>query len=459
MTYHKDIDIKSGTTVNFDIPYTVPKNYKGTTVTVSVSTGVSDKNESDNTAKFKTGNRIITINDKPIEEFDDVYILPLRVENYTSLDIEDLTLTYSIEDYDESKKNESVTLTLDTLVEDSYNDVRIAVRKKALAYDENGCARINVSVRDGENEISSLVTLIEKTSTKCHHPMTEKKSGISATCTENGKTAGVYCKVCKKYASGGEKISALGHNIVNDKAVAPTCTKKGKTAGKHCLRCGTVTVAQKSVSATGHKYKTTTAKATTSKDGSVITKCTTCQAIKAKSAVARIASVKLSNISFTYNGKAQKPSVTVKDRTGKVLKNGTDYTVRYSNGCKDVGRYNVTVTFKGNYSGTKTLTFNIIPKGTSISKLTAGKKQFTAKWSKQTAQTTGYELQYSVSSRMSGANTVTVGKNKTTSSTVKKLKKGKKYYARVRTYKTVKINGKSVKIYSGWSKIKSVKTK
>ena len=55
--------------------------------------------------------------------------------------------------------------------------------------------------------------------------------------------------------------------------------------------------------------------------------------------------------------------------------------------------------------------------------------------------------------------TSTITKNKTVSKTVKKLKAKKTYYVRVRTYKTVKVNGKSVKLYSGWSSAKSVKTK
>ena len=42
---------------------------------------------------------------------------------------------------------------------------------------------------------------------------------------------------------------------------------------------------------------------------------------------------------------------------------------------------------------------------------------------------------------------------------VTKLKAKKKYYIRVRTYKTAKMNGKSKKIYSGWSKVKAVTTK
>ena len=43
--------------------------------------------------------------------------------------------------------------------------------------------------------------------------------------------------------------------------------------------------------------------------------------------------------------------------------------------------------------------------------------------------------------------------------TVKKLKSKKLYYGKVRTYKNVKINGKTTKLYSGWSSYKKVKTK
>ena len=236
----------------------------------------------------------------------------------------------------------------------------------------------------------------------------------------------------------------------------PTCKTEGEMT--YYCPCGYENI-EKIEKTNDHTFKTYITPATMKANGANTVKCKNCGKVENQSKIKKISSVKLSKTSFTYNGKTQKPSVTVKDSKGRTLKNGTDYTVKYSKGCKNVGQYTVTITFKGKYSGTKTLTFKIVPKGTSISKLTAGKKQFTAKWSKQTAQTTGYELQYSTKSSMSGAKTVTVGKNKTTSSTVKKLKSGKKYYVRVRTYKTVKINGKSVKIYSSWSKVKSVKTK
>ena len=178
-----------------------------------------------------------------------------------------------------------------------------------------------------------------------------------------------------------------------------------------------------------------------------------------KQTVTKASSIKLKATSLTYNGKVRTPKVIVKDRTGKTLVKNTDYTVSYAKGRKYVGKYAVKITFKGKYSGTKTLYFTIKPKATSISSLKAGSKKFTVKWKKQATQTTGYQVQYSASSKFSKAKTVTVGKNTTVSKKISKLSGKKKYYVRVRTYKTVKINGKSIRIYSGWSKAKTVTTK
>ena len=148
----------------------------------------------------------------------------------------------------------------------------------------------------------------------------------------------------------------------------------------------------------------------------------------------------------------------MKDDKGEKV-SSENYTVSYAKGCKNVGTFAATVKFKGNYSGTVRKTFTIKPKSTSISKLTAGRKKFTVKWKKQAAQTTGYQIQYSTSSKFKNAKTVTVSKNKTTGKTVSKLKAKKKYYVRIRTYKMVKAGGKSTKIYSPWSKAKTVKVK
>ena len=109
---------------------------------------------------------------------------------------------------------------------------------------------------------------------------------------------------------------------------------------------------------------------------------------------------------------------------------------------------------KGNYSGTKTLTFKINPAATKVSKLTAGKKSLTVNITKKQAQVTGYEIQYSTSKSFTGAKTKAVNYN-TTKVTLKSLSAKKTYYVRVRTYKIAK--GK--KYYSSWSTYKKIKTK
>lgn len=69
-------------------------------------------------------------------------------------------------------------------------------------------------------------------------------------------------------------------------------------------------------------------------------------------------SVKLSAAAYTYSGKVRKPAVTV-NYGNTILKNGTDYTLKYSSGLVNVGTYHVTVTLKGNYSGSKTVSYRI----------------------------------------------------------------------------------------------------
>lgn len=209
-----------------------------------------------------------------------------------------------------------------------------------------------------------------------------------------------------------------------------------------------------------HVYRTKVQPATWSADGRSDEVCDQCGAVRYTRVIAKAKTAALSAGNYTYDGKVKQPTVTVKDSKGKTLKKGTDYTVSYSSGCKNVGRYTVKVTLKGNYSGTKSLTYNINPKGTSVSKVIAAKKGFKVTWKKQATQTTGYEVQYSTDKNFKKGNkTVAITKNSTTSKSVSKLAAKKKYYVRVRTYKIVKIGGKNVKLYSGWSGAKSVTTK
>ena len=161
--------------------------------------------------------------------------------------------------------------------------------------------------------------------------------------------------------------------------------------------------------------------------------------------------VTLSRNAFTYNGTVQKPTVTVKD--GSTVLTASNYTVTYGSGRKNVGIYNVLVTMKGNYSGSRKVQFEIVPKGTSISSLKAGKNTLTVNWNKQAVQTTGYQIQYSVKSDFSKAAAVTVSNSGTVTRNIGGLTRGCTYYVRIRTYKTVSGSNR----YSSWSSAKTAK--
>ncbi len=96
-------------------------------------------------------------------------------------------------------------------------------------------------------------------------------------------------------------------------------------------------------------------------------------------------------------------------------------------------------------------------KGTKITKISAGKKSATITWKKQTkGGIKGYEIEYSTDKTFKkGVKSVTIKKAKTTSKTIKKLKPGRKYYFRIRTYKKIGAE----KVCSDWSKAKKIKIK
>ncbi len=244
--------------------------------------------------------------------------------------------------------------------------------------------------------------------------------------------------------------------------------------------------------------------------------------------------VALSQTSYTYDGKAKEPAVTVTKGTEKLR--GTDFTVKYENNIKP-GTAKAIVTGAGVYTGTVTKEFTIkeakkknigltckkvftkkygdkafslqakAAKGAKITYKTSDKKvavvdkkgkvtikgtgiatitvkatasgynaktlKVTVKVSpskasapslktlrgrklkvswKKDRRATGYQVQYCTSKAFKkGVKTITISKNKTLTKTIPKLARGKRYYVRVRAYKSVKVNKKTQKLYGAWS--------
>ena len=214
---------------------------------------------------------------------------------------------------------------------------------------------------------------------------------------------------------------------------------------------GTLTVTEKKHT---HTYKEVITKATPSKNGSKITKCTECGDIQKKEVIAYPKKATCAT-EYVYDGKTKKPEVTVTDANGKKVSK-SEYALSYTGNCKNVGTYTVKITFKNNYAGTLKKTFTVVPKGTNLKSVKSGKKQMAVQWSKQNIQTTGYQLQYAADkSFKKNLKAVTIKNNKVTSRKISKLVGKKKYYVKIRTYK--KVAGKTY--YSKWSTVKSVTTK
>lgn len=161
-------------------------------------------------------------------------------------------------------------------------------------------------------------------------------------------------------------------------------------------------------------------------------------------------SVKLAYSNCTYDGSPKCPNVSVQIN-GQKLISGRDYDYSYvSNNAP--GTAFVVITGKGNFAGTKQVAYTISMPGSSLKKASALKKKKVLVTCSPVKGASGYQIQYSLKKNFAGAKIKTTTK---TSQKISGLKKGKKYYFRVRA--VVKANGNVY--YSGWSNKKSVKVK
>ncbi len=170
-----------------------------------------------------------------------------------------------------------------------------------------------------------------------------------------------------------------------------------------------------------------------------------------------------SNRTLSYSTKARSLSLNVKATAGKISYKSNNTKVKVTSAgkvtipAKFSGTAKITITAAGssNYNkGTKTITITVPAKITlsSVSSPSAGKMRVV--WKKNTS-VTGYQIQYSLKSSFASPKTVTIGKNTQYAKTFSGLTRGKKYYVRIRSYKTV--SGK--KYYSAWSATKATTIK
>ena len=221
----------------------------------------------------------------------------------------------------------------------------------------------------------------------------------------------------------------------------PTCTTKGE---KRALNPITGLWESQFIPAKGHSFgsewKLKTA-ATTTSDGKRVHICGICGAedLANVQAVSRINTVTLAYSSVTYNGKDQKPAVTVKDAQGKVVA-AANYTVAYKNN-RNAGTATVTVTFKGDYTGTVTRTFKIKANAvkvasTAIKKIENVSGGVKLTWKKASGVNGYYVYRQTGKGKFVKVKTIKGASSLSFKDTAAK-KNGTKYTYKVRAYKSV----------------------
>ena len=351
--------------------------------------------------------------------------------------------------------NADITAALSSL--SATKMIKVAAAVHEHSWDAGKVTTEATCTTDGVKTYTCSVCKTTKTETikATGHKETEIRNAVEATCQQEGYTGDKVCKTCGATLEKGTTIVKKDHSWDAGKVTTEaTCTTDGVKTYT-CSVCKTTKT--ETIKATGHKmgeWKTVTA-ATTQKEGKQERTCTACDYKETKS-IPKLPvkkgtfKVTPSKTAVTYNGKAQKPSVTV--YAGNKKLSSKYYTVSYRNNTA-VGTATITVTGKGNYqnySGKTTFRINL-QKTTLFALKSSRKGELQATW-KKTSGNTGYQIQYATNAKFSGAKV----KNTTrTNYTIKGLKSKGRYYVRVRTYK--KVGGKYW--YSGWSNVRNIRIK
>ena len=325
---------------------------------------------------------------------DDITLEKLGTENVITAQIHNIG-TVEAKNVNVVFKNgekEVYTSNVDTLLPLQTNIVQFNISDDELTYEEEGGAVITASVTSDSNEVNIGDNNSSVLIEKHIHDWSEWTVETEPTCVDKGKKTRV-CNTCTKQEEA--VISPTGVHTYSKQVVLPTYDEQGYTIYT-CEVCGYNYIGDFTA-----KLERPAEKPTVKPTEKPTAAPTNPTASNTAVTLPQSANSQASNAESTTSAQVQKPNKT------------------------------------------------------SVKKLKAKKGSVELTWSK-TKGVKGYEIQLATDKKFKkNKKTATVKKQKTTKTTVKKLKAKKKYYVRIRTYKTV--NGK--KVYSSWSKVKSVKTK
>ena len=331
-----------------------------------------------------------------------------------------------------------------------------------------------------------------------HDPKDVK--GKEATCTEPGLTAGSVCNRCETVLEEQKGIPETGHDwgawettkkagFTENGKLTRVCANDGKHVETQTIYSLSSSASAYTLSATSYKYngkvQRPTVKSVKDSKGKVISSSNYTVSYSSGCINAGTYSVYVKfkgNYSGTktlkYTIAKATQTITASNQTktlgaalfslgAKRTSGGGTLSYKSSNTAvaavsskgnvqvKSVAAATITITAASNtnyHAATKKITVTVLPKGTAISGLAnTAARRLTVSWKRNSA-VTGYQIQYATSKAFSGAKTVTVRPNTKIATYISGLVKGKGYYVRIRTYKTVG----SKNYYSAWSPYKGI---
>ena len=388
---NKTVDIPSGDYDVVELDY-VPSTSGETFERRTVTVNATSGDASADT-QLEVGNADLSVDDITLEKLGTENVITAQIHNIGTVEAKNVNVVFK------NGENEVYTSNVDTLLPLQTNIVQFNISDDELTYEEEGGAVITASVTSDSNEVNigdnNSSVLIEK-----HiHDWSEWTVETEPTCVDKGKKTRV-CNTCTKQEEA--VISPTGKHTYSKQVVLPTYDEQGYTIYT-CEVCN-------------YTYK--------------------------------------GDITDKLERPAEKPTVKPTEKPTAAPTNPP----ASNSGLPSVAPSTSTITPNPSPTPNSATTAPKIvakSKSASIKKVKAAKKAVSVQW-KKVGGVKGYQVQVATDKKFKkNKKAVTIKKQKTTKTTVKKLKAKKKYYVRIRTYKTV--NGK--KVYSSWSKVKSVKTK
>ena len=309
-----NVDLRAGEAKNVTLTYTVPEDFKSTTLSVSAQiSGKTETNTDDNSTTLKIGVADLRVLKSDVAVCDDNYIVTAYVKNNSQTTSGTVTANLYL---DSEGSTIAAISEIGAIASDEVGMVQFVVPSSTLTFDEDNAARMYIGFADEESKYGSTAkecVLISKAETTCAHSMTEDVKAIAANCTEKGQTAGTKCLGCGEIVSGCEEtpvlghnygewtvttqptctaagietrtctrcnasetrdINALGHDIKHHAAKAATCTEKGWAAYDTCSRCDYSTY--KEIAATGHHHNAVVTAPTCTAKGYTTHTCSSC---------------------------------------------------------------------------------------------------------------------------------------------------------------------------------------